>query len=233
MSEVEGTERGASAPWIDRAGVARELVARLERDGPDALDVLDLVEIVAGRSRDVTAQRPDLLELSRRAPAALVRELGLRRGGAARLSAAFALGRRVERATRAPRAALGSPALVHDVMAGRLRGLELETFHVLLLDGKHCLRRVVRVSEGTLTSSLVHPREVYAAAVRERAAAVIAVHNHPSGDPEPSAEDVLVTRRLIEAGEILGVPLVDHVVIADDRWVSLRERMRFGAPPAG
>jgi DNA repair protein RadC len=85
---------------------------------------------------------------------------------------------------------------------------------------------------GTLTTSLVHPREVFRSAVREAAAALIAVHNHPSGDPEPSAEDLEVTRRLIEAGRLLGIPLLDHVVVGDGAWVSLRERMPFG-PIAG
>lgn len=116
-------------------------------------------------------------------------------------------------------------------MDPHVRGLERETFHVLALDGKHRLLSRHAVSTGTLTTSLVHPREVFRAAVREGAAAVIAVHNHPSGDPEPSTEDVEVTRRLLEAGQLLGIPLLDHVVIGDARCVSLRERMGFYAPP--
>jgi DNA repair protein RadC len=160
----------------------------------------------------------------------LQRELGLSRRGALRLAAAFALGRKVERAVRDPRACLRSPALVHELMAPELRGLERETFHALLLDGKHRLQRRHRVSEGTLTSSLVHPREVFGPALREGAAALIVVHNHPSGDPEPSAEDVSVTRRLIEVGQIVGVPLLDHVVVGAEGYVSIRERIRFEMP---
>jgi DNA repair protein RadC len=83
------------------------------------------------------------------------------------------------------------------------------------------------VSQGTLTSSLVHPREVFGPAVREEPRALIVAHNHPSGDPEPSEEDLAVTRRLVEAGKILGVPLLDHVVIGDRSFVSIRERIRF------
>ncbi len=98
---------------------------------------------------------------------------------------------------------------------------------MLLLDGKHRLRRREQVSQGTLTSSLVHPREVFGPAIREGAAALIVVHNHPSGDPEPSAEDLAVTRRLVEVGRILGVPLLDHVVIADAGYVSIRDRINF------
>ncbi len=207
---------------------------RLATEGADGLETRDILRVLGGGGlTEVLLARLvdlDLCELARRSAAHLQRDPGLPADAARRLSAAFALGRRVERSVRAPRRALRSPALVHDAMASALRGLDRETFHVLLLDGKHRLRRTVRVSEGTLTSSLVHPREVFAPAVREAAAAVIAVHNHPSGDPEPSAEDVAVTRRLIEAGHLLGVPLLDHVVIADERWVSLRERLRFDAP---
>lgn len=169
----------------------------------------------------------DLIALSRASPGHLRRGLGLSPLCSARISAAFALGRRVEAAVREPRRPLRSPALVHDLMAGEMRGLERETFHALLLDGKHRLRCRVHVSQGTLTSSLVHPREVFGPALREGAAALIVVHNHPSGDPEPSTEDLAVTRRLIEVGNLLGVPLLDHVVVAEERYVSIRERMRF------
>jgi DNA repair protein RadC len=113
---------------------------------------------------------------------------------------------------------------VFEEVAPRLRGIERETFLALLLDGKHRLRRVVRISEGTLTTSLVHPREVFRAAVREAAAALVVAHNHPSGDPEPSREDVEVTHRLRDAGTLLGIPLLDHVIAGAGSYVSLRER---------
>ena len=123
------------------------------------------------------------------------------------------------------RPALDSARAVFERFAPRLCRLERERFLALLLDGRHRLQRVVEVSEGTLTSSLVHPREVFSAAVREAAAALIVVHNHPSGDPEPSAEDLDVTRRLHAAGALLGIPLLDHIVIAEEGFVSLRERL--------
>lgn len=172
----------------------------------------------------------DLGSLSRASVRRLRLQLGLSLAAATRLAAAFALGRRVERAVREPRTSLRMPSLVHDLLAPELRGLDRETFHALLLDGKHRLQARLRVSEGTLTCSLVHPREVFGPALRESAAALIVAHNHPSGDPEPSAEDVSVTRRLIEVGRLVGIPLVDHVVIGDGRWVSLRERMPFESP---
>ena len=180
----------------------------------------------AVRVRAALAQE-GLLTLTRRAPAELGGLHGLPPRQAERLAAAFALGRAVERA-RSPRGGpLSRPAEVHRVLAPEVRGLEKETFHVLLLDTRHHLLERVRVSEGTLTTSLVHPREVFGPALRRSAAAVVVAHNHPSGDPEPSAEDRAVTRRLIDAGRLLGVPLLDHVVVGAERWVSLRERMGF------
>lgn len=105
-----------------------------------------------------------------------------------------------------------------------LREEAVEVFAVLLLDGKHRVSGMAEVSRGTLTTSLVHPREVFGPALRMGAAAVIVAHNHPSGNPEPSKEDLAVTRRLIEAGQLLGVPVLDHVIIGDS-FVSLRDRM--------
>ena len=101
-----------------------------------------------------------------------------------------------------------------------------ERFIALLLNGKHRVTGFVDVSRGTLTSSLVHPREVFAPALHELAAALIVAHNHPRGDPEPSPEDLEVTRRLRDAGRILGVPLLDHLILGEQgSFRSLRERV--------
>ena len=102
----------------------------------------------------------------------------------------------------------------------QLGSLKKEEFHVLLLDAKNRKLKDVRVSEGSLTSSLVHPREVFAPVVRESAAAVILIHNHPSGDPAPSQEDLQITRRLRQVGEIMGVHILDHLIIGKGRYVS-------------
>jgi DNA repair protein RadC len=181
---------------------------------------------VEGRERAAAVlQRVELHRLARATPAELLRGHGLSGRDAVRVAAAFELGRRAAEREREPAPACGSAGEVFRLVEPRLAGLERERFLVLLLDGKHRLRRMEVVSEGTLTTSLVHPREVFRSAVREAAAAVIAVHNHPSGDPEPSPEDLEVTRRLRRAGRLLGVPLLDHVVIGAGRFVSLRERL--------
>ena len=100
----------------------------------------------------------------------------------------------------------------------------LATFGLLALDVRHRLRREVVVSVGCLTASLVHPREVFQEAVVSRAAALVLFHNHPSGDPEPSAEDLALTRRLVQAGTLMGIEVLDHVVLGRGRYVSLKER---------
>ena len=115
---------------------------------------------------------------------------------------------------------LGSPESVFAVMAERLQDLPCERFYALYLNTRHRLLGVHLVSAGTLNQSLVHPRDVFAPALKANAAAVIVVHNHPSGDPLPSREDHEVTRRLKQAGELLGVGLLDHVVIGGDRYQS-------------
>ncbi|HMI85617.1 MAG TPA: JAB domain-containing protein [Polyangiaceae bacterium] len=105
----------------------------------------------------------------------------------------------------------------------------VEVFVVLLLNGQHRVFGLAEVSRGTLTATLVHPREVFGPALRHGAAAIIVAHNHPSGDPEPSTEDVTVTQRLVEAGTILGIPLLDHVIVGErDRHLSLRIRLGLG-----
>ena len=122
----------------------------------------------------------------------------------------------------------GAQARTAEAVARLLRPLlehePTELFVALLLNGKHRVTGFAEVSRGTLTTSLVHPREVFGPALREAAAAIIVAHNHPSGDPEPSLEDLEVTRRLYEAGKLLGVPLLDHIIVGEKgSFTSLRE----------
>jgi len=106
------------------------------------------------------------------------------------------------------------------LLGPRLRDLAVEEFHVLALDSQSRLVRDLLITRGLLSSALVHPREVFRAAIAEAAAGVIVVHNHPSGDPTPSPEDRAVTRQLVEAGRLLDLPVYDHVIVAGDRFVS-------------
>jgi DNA repair protein RadC len=99
-----------------------------------------------------------------------------------------------------------------------------EVFGILILNTKNKIVAVHEVSRGALNSSLVHPREVFKPAVLHNAAAIICFHNHPSGDPEPSREDIEITKRLVEAGKIMGIEILDHIIVGDDRYVPLKER---------
>jgi len=129
-------------------------------------------------------------------------------------------GRRLEAGAR-----IQGPADIHGHFFERLRGCRTERFLALLLDGRHRVMREVLVSQGTLTASLVHPREVFREAIREAAAALVLVHNHPSGDPTPSGEDRTVTERLRSAGELLGIRVLDHVVVAEHGYHSFSEAL--------
>jgi DNA repair protein RadC len=146
---------------------------------------------------------------------------------AAVLRAALEVGRRAAAAPLGSESPVRDAAAVYGHFRGRLPQLEREVFYVLLLDGKNRAQGEVLVSEGSLTTALVHPREVFAPAIREAAAAVILVHNHPSGDPTPSAEDRALTERLRQVGELVGIRVLDHVVIGRGRWASLAEEGRW------
>jgi len=119
---------------------------------------------------------------------------------------------------------LSNPQAVFQHLAPRLSDLEYEQFHVVLLNAKNHVLEIAPISQGTLTASLVHPREIFKQAIRRSAHAIILAHNHPSGDPTPSREDREVTVRLIAAGRLLGIEVLDHLVIGRGRYTSFRER---------
>jgi DNA repair protein RadC len=215
----------STLPDIDRP---RE---RLWSLGPAALTTAELLAIVLGTGgggHDVLKVAAQLLEISegslrrlaQRPSAELLRTPGIGPTKAARLVAAFELGARTTREERPPVQWIREPEDVLRVFGPRLRDLQVEEFHLLALDSQSQVLREVLITRGLLNSSLVHPREVFRAAIAEAAAGIIVVHNHPSGDPTPSAEDRAATKQLVSAGRLLDVPLYDHVIIAGDRFVS-------------
>ncbi|MEP6621954.1 MAG: DNA repair protein RadC [bacterium] len=155
--------------------------------------------------------------------AALTATNGVGIARAVTVHAALELGRRLSSEVRDDGAPVRSPRDVARLFAPRLEDLPVEEFHVAVLDAQHRLERDVLVTRGILTSSLVHPREVFREAIAERAAAVILVHNHPSGDPTPSADDRLVTEQLVAAGRLLDIPVHDHIIIGRGRYTSFAE----------
>lgn len=161
-----------------------------------------------------------LRRLARQPPGTLIQQAGVGRAKAARLVAALELGSRMAREGRPPRPRIRVPEDVVRLVGDRLRDLEVEEFHTVIVTTQRDVIRDVLISRGTLTGSLVHPREVFRPAIAEAAAGIFLVHNHPSGDPTPSPEDRAVTVQLAEAGRLLGIPVVDHVIVAGDRWTS-------------
>ena len=195
---------------------AAELVALLLGGGTASHPVVRLAE-------EVLSTHGGLRGLARRSPAELMSIHGVGPARSCRLAAAFELARRVFEERRPASQPIRSGRDVAQLLGPRSRDLDKEMFFALLLDGRHRVAQIERVSVGTLTSSMVHPREVFAPAIRASAAAIIVAHNHPSGDPTPSRQDLEVTARLADVGELVGIRLLDHVILGDPDFVSLRE----------
>lgn len=207
---------------------------RLMKHGAESLSDAQLLAILlrtGDRDKSAVTMGLALLDMYKtlsNVDAASFRELaemkGLGPAKIAQLKAAFELGRRLVREDNGFHAHFSSAHAVFAYFASRFRHLKKELFVALLLDAKNKLIREYKVSEGTLTNSLIHPREAFRQAVKDSAAAVIFVHNHPSGDPTPSKDDIAITSRLKDAGEIMGIPVLDHVIIGDNGYVSLKEK---------
>jgi DNA repair protein RadC len=142
----------------------------------------------------------------------------------AQIKAAIELGKRLASTTRWERPAIKSPLDVFHLMGEDMRYLDRENFNAILLNTKNYVLGIDTISVGSLNASLVHPRELFKRAILKSAAAIILVHNHPSGDPQPSEEDKQVTRKMVEAGGIIGIDVLDHIIIGDGRFASLREQ---------
>jgi DNA repair protein RadC len=207
---------------------------RLWAVGPEALTGQELLAVLLGTGcvgRDALAVAAELLarvdgslrRLAARPPAELARVAGVGRGKAARVVAALELGRRLGAEAEPPPERIRGPGDVRRWYAPRLRDLAVEEFHVLALGSQSQVLADLLITRGLLNSSLVHPREVFRAAIAEAAAGIIVVHNHPSGDPTPSADDRAVTRQLVDAGRLLDLPVYDHVIVAGDGYLSFAE----------
>lgn len=208
---------------------------RLLRYGPGALSDAQLLAILigsgeGGRSavdvgRELMARFGSLSALEQAGVQELRAVRGIGPARAAELKAALELGRRFQGLSAAgeDRAAFCSSGSVARYYRSKLKDLKKEQFQCVLLDTKNRLIREELVSIGSLTASIVHPRDTFKAAVRESAAAVIFVHNHPSGDTRPSQEDILLTRRLAQAGDLLGIRVLDHIIVGDREYYSFRD----------
>jgi DNA repair protein RadC len=209
---------------------------RMIESGPQGLTDVELLALVVGASsrgsggvlktcRELLARFHGLDGLGRCGAGALMQVPGIGAARACALAAVIELARRLEssRSTRRGRG-IRCSADVYARVKGRLSLLDQELFLSLALDAKHKVLTIDRVAQGSATSVEVHPREVFGAVVRQGAAAVIVAHNHPSGEPEPSQQDRELTERLVRSGEILGIPLLDHLVVGARSYVSFADR---------
>ncbi len=207
---------------------------RLNAPGASALNTRELLAILIGSGTEtqsavdvaaVLLQATDgsLRQLAGTSATEMQRVPGIGPAVTARLLAALELGRRMAREGAIDRPRIRGPRDVYELCAPALLDARQEEFRVLLLNTQHAVVRELVITRGTLDSSVVHPREVFRAAIVESAAAVILVHNHPSGDPAPSREDREVTDQLVASGQLIGIPVLDHVVIGDGRYISFVE----------
>ncbi len=177
-----------------------------------------------GLSRRLLDRFGGLSRLGSADPAELLACDELGPGSALRLIACFELGRQAAREKLSRRPAITCPADAAQLLAPGMRGLRQEQFRALLLDSKHRVIRDVLIAQGGLNSAVVHPRDVLRPAILASAAALLLVHNHPSGDPEPSEEDFRLTARFLEASRLVGIELLDHLVMGGGETISLKER---------
>lgn len=200
-----------------RALSTQELLALLINTGTSTLSVAEVAEAVLRRF-------PSLTDLAGRDVAELRAIHGMGTAKASTLCAAFELAHRIQAEPMQDQVVVTSPEVLARHLGPQLRHLRTETFHVVLLNSANRIIRNVRVSDGSLNAVLIHPREVFRIAIAETAAAVILVHNHPSGNAEPSREDVAITRQLVDAGRIVDIRVLDHIIIAGDAYTSFAER---------
>ena len=210
---------------------------KLARSGAEALGDNELLAILLGagtRGRSALDVANALLEaagglraLSRMGRDELSGAHGIGAARAARVQAALEIGRRSLTRDPAERPQFATPRDVAEYLLPHFGSYPVERFGVLLLDTRHRLVRTRILSVGSLDASVVHPREVFREAIMAGAAAVVLFHNHPSGDPSPSRDDLALTRRLTTAGDIVGIDVIDHVVLADSRYASMKELGRL------
>jgi DNA repair protein RadC len=246
IGTVERRKRGAmsSEKIVYRQELAggsglgpRELILR---DGPRAIGDVGLLAAILGRgtaSRRVGEMASRLLEggglpmLAHLSADSLLATPSFGPAQASRVLAAIELGRRIWCRLRAGEHPIHGPEDVRQICGGYVYAKK-EHFLALYLNTRHVVLREELVSIGSLNASIVHPREVFRSAITESAASLILVHNHPSGDPNPSDDDLRITQRLVEAGDLVGIPVIDHVILGDQGYYSFREEGLIARAPS-
>ena len=197
----------------------QELLAILLRTGTRKTSALDLAQEILKRGGLSALARTSLEELRQ--------QKGMGLAKAAQLKAAVELGKRLARQSLGPQPVIKSPQDAARLVMGEMSYLDREHFRVINLNTKNQVIAIDTVSVGSLNASLVHPREVFKQPIKRSAASLILIHNHPSGDTEPSQEDINITRRLCEAGALLGMTILDHLIIGQNKFFSMKEKGYF------
>jgi DNA repair protein RadC len=206
---------------------------RLIRHGAEILSTAELIAIVLGSgtraipvlqlSQELVAKFGSLNRLAEATTEELCQIPGIGPAKALQLKACFTLGSRMTRQTIPPKYKIDSPLHAYHLVKEEMEQKKSEELMSILLDSKNQVicRQIVAI--GTLTQTLIHPREVFYSAIRHKASSIILVHNHPSGDPTPSKQDLEATKRILEAGKVIGISLSDHLIIGDSRYISLKQ----------
>jgi DNA repair protein RadC len=206
---------------LERVGVAglgdNELLAIILGHGDPRTGALELANAILAAIGGLHGLPRATTDELRRVP-------GIGGARAAQLLAAVEVGRRTLVRPRRERPQILAAIDAAQLLVPQFGALPVEHFGLLLLDTKHRVTRTTLLSVGTLDASIVHPREVFRAAASGAAAAIVLFHNHPSGDPAPSEDDITLTKRLVRAGDLMGITVLDHVIVAENRYASLRER---------
>jgi len=206
---------------------------RLLQQGPQHLSEAELLGILIGKgttrktaidlARELLDRYESLENLFSRSPSELMKVKGIGSAKAATLAAAFQLVRRIQSKTSKDQPSFKRAKDVANLYLPLMKDLRKEVFRVLLLSRANRLIKEVTISEGTLDASIVHPRDVFREALLESAAGVILLHNHPSGNPNPSEEDIRITKQLVEAGRVMGIKVYDHIILAGEDYRSLAD----------
>lgn len=195
-----------------------ELLAIIIRTGNNEDTAIDLARrLLSKDERGLVALRDITLQ-------ELMETKGIGKCKAAQILAAIEIGKRINYLDALSKVKINEPSTIANLFMDEMRYLQKEHFRVVLLDTKNQIIVTEEISVGTLNASIVHPRDVFRAAIKRNANSIILIHNHPSGDPTPSREDINISHRLLEAGNLIGIKVLDHIIIGDNKYVSFKEK---------
>ena len=207
---------------------------RLIKFGPEALSAQELLALIIGRgipkrsvltiAQELLAKFGNIRSISQASIEALAEIKGVGLAKAAQIKASFELGRRQELEPELKDYDIKNPQSIVKAIRSSIKDKAKEHFKLILLDSRNKIIGISTISIGTLNANLVHPREIFKEAIMHNSASVVLAHNHPSGDPEPSEEDLKITERLVESGKILGIEVIDHIIIGKTNFASFKER---------